>query len=115
MCQNPCILICLVAIIKTHLSGMPPVSTTVHVAATSSVHVSSVHRAASVHGCPSGSHVAPHRAAPGGSTQAGNGATHPVEVSTIMEASSEGWGRQEAARWTVEATARAGSCKNSTS
>lgn len=90
---------------QTHLAGMSPVSTTIHVASTSSVHVPSVHWASSVHGSPSGSHVTPHWSTPGGSAQAGNGAT-PTEVSAVGE-TSEGRGRQETARWTVEAAARA--------
>ncbi len=89
---------------------MSPVSTTVHVASTSSVHVPPVHRASSVHGPPSGSHVTPHRATPGGAAQTGNGATATAEISTVVEPSSEGWGRQETARWTTEAAARARSC-----
>lgn len=90
---------------------MSPGSTTVHVSSTSSAHVPSWHWASSAHVTPSGSHAAPHWSAPGGSAQAGNGAATPAEVSTAMEASSEGWGRQEATRWTVEAAARAGSCE----
>lgn len=97
---------------QTHLSTrMAPVSTAVHVASTSSVHVPSVHRAASVHVSTPGSHVTPHRAAPGGSAQAGNRTATAVIVSTAVEGSSEGWGRQEATRWAVETTARTRSCR----
>lgn len=97
---------------QTHLSTrMAPVSTAVHVASTSSVHVPSVHWAASVHVSTPGSHVTPHRAAPGGSAQAGNGTATAVIVSTAVEGSSEGWGRQEATRWAVETTTRARSCR----
>lgn len=97
--------------VQTHLARMSPVSTTIHVASTSSVHVPSVRWATSVHGPPSGSHVTPHWATPGGSAQAGNGTTSPAEVSTVMEPSSEGWGRQETTRWTAEAAARSWSCR----
>lgn len=89
---------------------MSPVSAAVHAAAAASVHVTaSIHWAASVHGSSSGSHVAPHVPAPGGSAQAGDVAATPVEVPAVGEASSEGRGRQEAARWTIEAAAGAGS------
>lgn len=47
---------------------MSPGSTTMHAGSTSSAHVSPVHWATSAHGSPSGSHVTPHRSAPGGST-----------------------------------------------
>lgn len=95
----------------THLVGMSPVSTTTHVAASSSsVHVPPVHWTASVHGPSSVPHVAPHWAAPGGSTQTRNGATTPVKVSAVGESSSEGRGRQKATRWAVEATTRPRGC-----
>lgn len=103
---------------QTHLVGVSPVSTTIHVASASSAHVPSVHWATSAHGAPSGSHVTPHWSTPGGSAQAGNGAATPVEVSTVGVPSSEGWRRQEAARWTVEAATGPRSCRkirNSTS
>lgn len=86
---------------------MPPVSTTVHIASTSSVHVPSVHWPTSVHGSSSGSHVTPHWSTPRRPTKARNGAATTAEVSTAGESSPEGWGRQEAARWTAEATTRA--------
>lgn len=97
---------------QTHLVGMSPVSTTAHACSTSSVHVPSVHWATSAHGSSSGSHVTPHWSTPGGSAQAGNGAAAPTKVSTVGESSSEGWGRQEAARWTVEAATRTRSCRH---
>lgn len=96
---------------ETNLMGVTPVSTTTHASSASSAHVPSVHWTASAHGSSSVSHVAPHGAAPGGSTQARNGAATTVKVSTIGESSSEGWGRQKAARRTVEPPARPGSCR----
>lgn len=107
------ILVAIVATVTTSLLklvGMSPVSTAAHAAAaatsssSSSAHVPSVHWAASAHGSSSGAHVAPHRAAPGGSAQAVDGAAAPVEVSTVGESSPEGWGRQEASGWAVVAT-----------
>lgn len=99
---------------QTHLVVMSPGSTAMHVgsaSAASSAHVSSVHWATSVHVTPSGSHVTPHWSTPGRTAQAGDGATAPVEVATVMEPSPEGWGRQEATRWTVEAATGARGCK----
>ena len=98
--------------VLAHLSRVSPVSTTTHVASASSVHVASVHRDASVHGPPSGSHVTPHWVAPGGTAEAGNVAAAPVEVSTAVEASSEGWRRQETTWWPVEAATGAWSCRD---
>jgi len=86
-----------------------PGPSTVHVGSTPSAHVASVHWATSVHGSASRSHVS-HWSATRGSAQTRNrAAAAPVEVSTVMEASSEGGGRQEAAGWAVEASTRAGS------
>lgn len=77
---------------ETHLAGVSPVSSTVHLASASSVHVPSMPRTASVHVPPSRSHVTPpHGAAPRRPTQDGHVAT--VKVSTAREASSDVQGR----------------------
>lgn len=90
---------------------MAPVTAAVHVASASSVHVPSLRWATTVHGPPSVAHVAPHWAAPGGSSQARQGATASAEVSTAVEPSPEGWWGQETARWADEAAARTWSCQ----
>lgn len=71
----------------TYMAGVSPVSSTTHLASTSSVHVAPMAWAASAHVAPSGSHVAPHGPAPRRATQDGHVAT--VEVSTTREASSD--------------------------
>lgn len=81
----------LIGTFETHLAGVSPVSSTVHLASASSVHVPSMPWAASVHVPPSRSHVTPHGAAPRRPTQDGHVAT--VKVSTSREASSDVQGR----------------------
>lgn len=98
----------------THLAGVSSVSSTIHLASASSVHVPPMPRTAPVHVPPSGSHVtAPHGAAPRRAAQDGHVAT--VEVSTSGVASSDVEWRQEVARWAGETTVRARTCRTSLS
>lgn len=94
---------------------MSPIAAAVHVGSTSSVHVSSLHRAAAVHGTTPVAHVTPHRSRPGGASQAGqrpSTAAPSAEVAAVVEAAPEGGRGQEATGWAEEAaTARTGSCR----
>lgn len=95
---------------------MPPVAAAVHVGSASSVHVSSLHRAAAVHGTAPVAHVTPHWSGPGGASQAGQrpaAAASTVEVAAVMEAAPKGGRGQEATGWAEEAaTTRTRSCRD---
>lgn len=95
----------------THLAGVSSVSSTIHLASASSVHVPSMPWTTSVHVPPSGSHVTPHGAASRRPAQDGHVAT--VKVSTSREASSDVQWRQEVAWWAGETTVRAWTCRTS--
>lgn len=95
---------------------MSPVAAAVHVGSTSSVHVSSLCRAATVHWTAPVAHVASHWSGPRGTSQAGQRpatAAPSAKVAAVVEAAPEGrWG-QEATGWAEEAaTARTRSCRD---